>query len=68
MVEKWPEYADKRQYFELHSDYIRVGRGPRAKQCAFWSHYLPNLINSYGECLLALHEALDEHGRLTCPV
>lgn len=49
MAEKWPEYADKRQYFELHGDYVRLGRGPRAKQCAFWSHYLPKLINSFGK-------------------
>uniref|UniRef100_A0A6G1SKY2 Acetylcholinesterase n=1 Tax=Aceria tosichella TaxID=561515 RepID=A0A6G1SKY2_9ACAR len=45
--ENWPEYADRRQYFELHSEYIRVGRGPRSKQCAFWSHYLPQLIQSF---------------------
>lgn len=49
MPEKWPKYSDKKQYFELHSESMRVGRGPRAKQCAFWAHYLPNLIYSFGE-------------------
>lgn len=49
MAEKWPEYGDKKQYFELHSDYIRIGRGPRAKQCAFWADYLPKLIQSFGK-------------------
>jgi len=48
MVEHWPKYGDRRQYFELHSDHVRVGHGPRAKQCAFWSHYLPQLIRSLG--------------------
>lgn len=49
MPEKWPEYKDKRQYFELHGDSARIGRGPRAKQCAFWAHYLPKLIESFGK-------------------
>ena len=49
MAERWPEYADRRQYLELHSDHMRIGRGPRSKQCTFWASYLPKLIERFGE-------------------
>lgn len=54
MVEKWPEYSDKRQYFELHGDFIKIGRGPRSKQCAFWAHYLPKMIEFFGEFFFSI--------------
>lgn len=47
-AERWPVYGDKKEYFELHGDHAGIGRGPRAKQCAFWSQYLPQLIRTVG--------------------
>jgi acetylcholinesterase len=51
---EWPVHSpDGKEYLELNARYLdnkmddskAVGRGPRAKECAFWREYLPDLIN-----------------------
>lgn len=49
-VQEWPEYRPlERQYLNLSLDILTSGwrphhRAVRGQQCAFWNHYLPNLI------------------------
>lgn len=49
-MQEWPEYRmHERKYLNLSIDMLRNGwqphhRGVRAQQCAFWHHYLPNLV------------------------
>ncbi len=31
---------------------LAVGRGLRAKECAFWKEYLPNLVEKTGDFIL----------------
>ncbi|XP_013408916.1 acetylcholinesterase isoform X2 [Lingula anatina] len=46
----WPKRTVRnKEYLELNTKYLydkqrAVGRGPRAKHCAFWEHYLPKLV------------------------
>ena len=56
-LNEWPLHTPQgREYLELNIKYMdnpdksrAVGRGPRAKQCAFWKEYLPVLINNTGK-------------------
>jgi hypothetical protein len=57
-TEEWPKHRPReKKYLELNSKFIEddiysqdaVGRGPRAKQCAFWLEYLPQLVAAYGQ-------------------
>ena len=51
-LNEWPLHTPKgKEYLELNSKYLHqadkslaVGRGPRAKECAFWTEYLPKLV------------------------
>jgi acetylcholinesterase len=53
-LDEWPLHTPQgKEYLELNSKHLRlppaerersVGRGPRAKECAFWVEYLPHLI------------------------
>lgn len=53
-LEEWPLYSvDRKEYLELSTRFIdsldkwkAIDRGPRVKECAFWSEYLPYLIAS----------------------
>jgi len=53
-TDEWPVHTPSgKEYLELNSKYLRItdkqaplGRGPRAKECAFWVDYLPQLIAS----------------------
>ncbi|KAK7090069.1 acetylcholinesterase-like [Littorina saxatilis] len=49
-MQEWPEYRPfERQYLNISLDLLKHGwrphhRAARARQCAFWHHYLPNLL------------------------
>ncbi|XP_076435611.1 acetylcholinesterase-like [Babylonia areolata] len=49
-MQEWPEYQPfERQYLNLSAELMKTGwqphhRGVRATECAFWHHYLPNLV------------------------
>ncbi|XP_038051124.1 cholinesterase 2-like [Patiria miniata] len=50
----WPLYTVERQeFFTLNKSIVSgdvfIGRGPRAKQCAFWRDYLPTLVTQTGD-------------------
>ena len=41
----WPIHSSTyREYLELSTVNISMGKGLRAKECVFWSEYLPQLI------------------------
>lgn len=43
----WPEHtASGREYLTLSLDDNSTGYGPRARQCAFWKKYLPQLASA----------------------
>lgn len=43
----WPTYSrEKQEYFIFNAETSGVGRGPRAKACAFWNDFLPRLRNT----------------------
>nr|ADK12695.1 acetylcholinesterase precursor [Tetranychus urticae] len=43
----WPEYtAHEKEYLVISTNDSSIGRGLRAKQCAFWKNFLPKLINA----------------------
>ena len=55
MLSEYVNILSGKEYLELNSKYLRVadksqavGRGPRAKECAFWIEYLPQLISATG--------------------
>ena len=51
-LNEWPRYTpDGKEYLELNAKFMdepdksfAVGRALRARECAFWKNYLPNLI------------------------
>ena len=51
-LNEWPMHSPHRkQFLELNVNYLHqadksraIGRGPRAKECAFWKEYLPELV------------------------
>lgn len=46
----WPEYtAHEKEYLVISTNDSSIGRGLRAKQCAFWKNFLPKLINALGK-------------------
>ncbi|XP_022095277.1 cholinesterase 2-like [Acanthaster planci] len=50
----WPLYTlETQEFFTLNKSIINgdvfIGRGPRAKQCAFWREYLPTLVTQTGD-------------------
>lgn len=46
----WPTYSrEKQEYFIFNAETSGVGKGPRAKACAFWNDFLPRLRNTSGE-------------------
>ncbi|XP_052122869.1 acetylcholinesterase [Frankliniella occidentalis] len=43
----WPTYSrEKQEYFIFNAETSGVGKGPRAKACAFWNDFLPRLRNT----------------------
>ena len=41
----WPIHSSTyREFLMLSTDNITMGKGLRAKECAFWSFYLPQLL------------------------
>ncbi|XP_051153447.1 acetylcholinesterase-like [Leptopilina boulardi] len=41
----WPQHtAAKKDYLTLDINSTEIGYGPRAKQCAFWKKYIPQLV------------------------
>ena len=46
----WPTYSrEKQEYFIFNAETSGVGKGPRAKACAFWNDFLPRLRNTSGQ-------------------
>lgn len=41
----WPPHTfEKKEFLTLDINTTEIGYGPRAKQCAFWKMYLPELL------------------------
>ncbi len=59
-LNEWPLHTPKgKEYLQLHVNYLNqadkskaVGRGLRAKECAFWKEYLPDLVRNTGSITL----------------
>ena len=50
--EYWPIHSPTyREYLEISTTNHSLGKGLRAKECSFWSHYLPQLLRK-GEHLV----------------
>ncbi|KAK2148411.1 hypothetical protein LSH36_499g01062 [Paralvinella palmiformis] len=55
-LDEWPLHTPQgREYLEINTKYLNepdkskaIGRGPKAKNCAFWREYLPKLVG--GTC------------------
>ena len=46
----WPPHtAAKKEFLTLDTNTTEIGHGPRAKQCAFWKKYIPQLLSSTSE-------------------
>ena len=49
----WPIHSSTyREYLEISTTNITMGKGLRAKECAFWSHYLPQLLRKGNQLLM----------------
>lgn len=47
---RWPQHtAEKKDYLTLDTNSTEIGYGIRAKQCAFWKKYIPQLLATTGE-------------------
>lgn len=43
----WPIHTlEKKEYLTLGINTTEIGYGPRARQCAFWKKYLPQLLSA----------------------
>ena len=47
---KWPQHSPvTKDYLTLDTNSTEIGHGPRAKQCAFWKKYIPQLLSTTGK-------------------